>query len=73
MDKVQHIVEVRTLIEKESKAWCVEVKCKRRRRILAKLRSGTARLEVKMGRWLHVSDKLCRSGIVVKWRMWSTW
>ena len=40
------LVEVRMLMKKECKAWCVKVKCKRRRRILAKLRGGTARLEV---------------------------
>ena len=40
------LVEERMLMKKECKVWCVEVKCKRRRRILAKLRGGTARLEV---------------------------
>ena len=48
------LVEVRKLIEKECKARCVEVKCKRRR-ILAKLRGGTAGLEVETGRWRGVS------------------
>ena len=35
-------------------AWCVEVKCKRRRRILVQLRGGTAVLEVEIGRWRGV-------------------
>ena len=42
------LVEERMLMKKECKAWCVKVKCKRRGRILAKLRGGTARLEVEM-------------------------
>lgn len=40
------LVEVRMLKEKECKAWCVEVKSKRERRILANFRGGTTRLEV---------------------------
>ena len=57
------LVEVRKLIEKECKARCVCVKCKRRRRILAKLRGGTARLDIEMGRWLGVSreERVCRN------------
>ena len=63
------LVEVRKLIEKECKARCVEVKCRRRRRILAKLRGGTAGLEVETGRWRGVSReervcKNCQSGEV---------
>ena len=62
-------MEVRKLIEKECKARCVEVKCRRRRRILAKLRGGTAGLEVEIGRWRGVSReervcKNCQSGEV---------
>ena len=39
--------EVQKLIEKGYEAWCVKVKCihKRRRRILVRLRDGTAALE----------------------------
>ena len=57
------LVEVMKLIEKECKAQCVEVKCKRRKWILAKLRGGTARLEVEMGRWWSVSreERVCRN------------
>ena len=58
------LVEVimRKLIEKECKARCVEVKC-RRRRILAKLRGGTAGLEVETGRWRGVSreERVCKN------------
>ena len=35
------LVEVRKLIEKECEARCLEVKCRRRRRILTKLRGGS--------------------------------
>ena len=43
-------------------AVCVEVKCKRRR-ILVKLRGGTASLKVYMGRWKGVSreERVCKS------------
>lgn len=40
------LVEVRKLMEKKCKGWRVEVKCKKRRWILTKLRGGTARSEV---------------------------
>lgn len=40
------LVEVRKIMEKECKGWCVEVKCKKRRWILTKLRGGTTRSEV---------------------------
>ena len=44
------LAEVQKLI-KGYEAWCVEVKCKRRRRVLVQLRGGTAALEVETGRW----------------------
>ena len=34
------LVEVRKIMEKECKGWCIEVKCKKRRWILTKLRDG---------------------------------
>ena len=57
------IEEVRKLVDKECKARCVEVKCSRRRRILTKLRGGTAGLQVKTGRWRGVSreESLCKN------------
>ena len=57
------LVEVRKLIKKECEARCVEVKCRRRRRILAKLRGGTAGLEVETGRWRGVSreERVCKN------------
>ena len=55
-------------MEKEYKAWCVEVKCKRRRKLLAKLREGTARLQVERSRWQQCEQK--RQGVqeLLKWR-----
>ena len=55
-------------MEKEYKAWCVEVKCKRRRRLLAKLREGTARLEVKTSRWQRCEQKGQGVQELLKWR-----
>ena len=54
---------------KKCKAQCIEVKCKRRRKILAKLRGGTEGLEVETGRWWGVSReewmyRNCQSGEV---------
>ena len=51
------------LIEKGCKARCVEVKCKKKRRILTKLRGGTAGLEIETGRWRVVSreERLCKN------------
>ena len=57
------LAEVKKLLEMGGEARCVEVKCKRRRRILAQLRGGTARLEIETGRWRGVKreEKLCRN------------
>ena len=46
--------EVTRSWQKYRKLWCVEVKCKRRRRILVQLMDGTAALEVETGRWQGV-------------------
>ena len=35
----------------ERKALCVGMNCKRRRRMMAKLRGGTAELGIEIGRW----------------------
>ena len=54
-------------------AVCVEVKCKRRR-ILVKLRGGTASLKVYMGRWKVWAEKRgCARVRAETYRMWSTW
>ena len=71
------LVEVRMLMKKECKAQLVEVKCKRRGRILVKLRGGTARLEVEMHGQMAGWEKRrdCVQELIVKvekWRMWST-
>ena len=44
------LAEVQELIKKGYEARCVEVKCKRRRRVLVQLRCGTAALEVETSR-----------------------
>ena len=45
------------------KVWFVEVKCKKRRRILVQLRDGTAALEVETGRWqgFRREERVCRN------------
>ena len=52
-------------------------KCKRRRGILAKLRGGTAGLEVVTGTWRGMSRDERVGRKMRKWvekvRMWSTW
>ena len=57
------------LMDHECKARCVEVKCKRQRRMLAKLRGGVAELRIETGRWRGLPReervcKNCRSGEV---------
>ena len=48
-------VQVKKLIEKEYGAQHVELKCKRSRGILTKLRGGTVGFEVETGRWWCMS------------------
>ena len=50
------------LMDNECKAWCVGVDCKRRRRMLTKLRGGTAELRIEIGRWhgLRREDRVCK-------------
>ena len=43
------LVEVYKLMEKGCKSRCVEVKCKKKRRIMTKLRGGTAGLGIETG------------------------
>ena len=38
-------------MDNECKARCVGMDCKRRRRMMAKLRGGTAELGIEIGRW----------------------
>ena len=47
----------------ECKARCVEVDCKRQRRILTKLRGRTAELRIETGRWcgLERQERICKS------------
>ena len=57
------------LMDDECKSRCVEVDCKRQRRMLAKLRGGTAELRIETGRWRGLKReericKNCRSGEV---------
>ena len=52
----------RKLMDNECKACCVGMDCKRRRRMMAKLRGGTAELGIEIGRWhgLRREDKRWR-------------
>ena len=50
------------LMDYECKARCVEVDSKRQRRMLAKLRGGTAELRIETGRWrgLERQERICK-------------
>ena len=48
-DNLSYVAEVR-----KCRARCIEVKCKRGRKIVAKLKGGAERLEVETGRWRGV-------------------
>ena len=50
------------LMNNECKAHCVGMDCKRRRRMMAKLRGGTAELGIEIGRWhgLRREDRVCK-------------
>ena len=52
----------RKLMDNECKARCVGMDCKRRRRMMAKLRGGTAELGIEIGRWhgLRIEDRVCK-------------
>ena len=49
-------------MDNECKARCVGIDCKRRRRMMAELRGGTAELGVETGRWhgLRREDRVCK-------------
>ena len=50
------------LMDNECKARCVGMDCKRRRRMMAKLRGGTAEFGMEIGRWhgLGREDRVCK-------------
>ena len=50
------------LIDCRCKARCVEIDCKRQRRMLMKLRGGTAELRTETGRWcgLRMDERICK-------------
>ena len=50
------------LMDNECKACCVGMDCKRHRRVMAKLRGGTAELGIEIGRWhgLRREDRVCK-------------
>ena len=57
------------LMDCKCEARCVEVDCKRQRRVLMKLRDGTAELRIKTGRWCELRRderirKMCDEGEV---------
>ena len=63
------------LMDAECKAGCVEIECKMQRRMMVKLRGGTAELRVETGRWCGLSggERLfVRTVTVVRWKMSST-
>ena len=43
------------LVDGECKARCVEIDCNKQRRMLVKLRGGTAELRIEAGRWCGLS------------------
>ena len=49
-------------MDNECKARCVGMDCKRRRRMMVKLRGGTAELGVEIGKWhgLRREDRVCK-------------
>ena len=51
------------LMDNECKAHCVGMDCKRRRRMMAKLRGGTAELRIETGRWrgLKREERICKN------------
>ena len=53
---------LRGLLASGGKARCMDVNCKRRRRVLAKLRGGTEALRIETGRWsgLKREERSCR-------------
>ena len=52
---------MRRLMDCRCKARCVEIDCKRQRRMLMKLRGGTAELRIETGRWcgLRRDERIC--------------
>ena len=50
------------LMESECKARCVWIDCKRHRRMMTRLRGGTAELGIEVGRWHGVrrEDRVCK-------------
>ena len=52
-----------SLMDAECKAGCVEIECKMQRRMMVKLRGGTAELRVETARWCGLSrgERLCKN------------
>ena len=52
-----------SLMDAKCKARCVEIECKMQRRMMVKLRGGTAELRVETGRWCGLSrgERLCKN------------
>ena len=59
------------LMDNECKARCVGMDCKRRRRMMAKLRGGTVELGIEIGRWhgLRREDRCVRNVEMERWRI----
>ena len=52
-----------SLMDAKCKVRCVEIECKMQRRVMVKLRGGTAELRVETGRWCGLSrgERLCKN------------
>ena len=63
------------LMDCRCKARCVEIDCKRQRRMLMKLRGGTAELRIETDRWcgLRRDERICKMWDEdrIKWKMCS--
>ena len=61
------------LMDRRCETRCVEVVCKRQRRMLMKLRGGTTELQIETGRWcgLRRMNESVRCVTREKWKMWN--
>ena len=64
---------LKKIAEYEEESSCANGKMKSERRVLIKLRGGTAPFQMEMGRWhgLKRVERYAKSVTVERWRMWS--
>ena len=62
LDAVENVQMTGKLMDNECKARCVGMECRRRRRMIAKLRGDTAELGIQIRRWhgLRREDRMCK-------------